>query len=338
MISPELPDHPIFICGHPKAGTSLLRAVFDSHPQLIAYPEESMFFRRFLPRAQGLDLDGQLELADQLLIHIFTWNRQNPPASQAGFPDRDYSAISYQAVRQAMRDWLATRLTADPGVLNAGDILCAAVLAYGQVSSQITDQTRYWIEKSPYNEYYAGQIFAWWPEARCIHIVRDPRDNYVSYRRKHSSWGAEFFAANWQRSTQAGMRNQENFGAWRYLLLRYEDLAQAPEKTLHQMVEFLQIEWSPSLADPTRAGEQWQGNSMFANQFQSISAAPVGRWKESLSPQEAAVIEIKNRFLMEAWQYPTQASQQFIPALAARLRLLAWPLRRKFIPRQPAAE
>ena len=297
-----------------------------------------MFFRRYLPRAEGLDLEGQLELAEKLLIHIFTWNQQKPPASQAGFADRDYSAIPYEDVRQAMRDLL---VSAEQGELHAREILCAAVLAYGQVSSQITEETRYWIEKSPYNEHYAGRIFEWWPEARCIHIVRDPRDNYASYRRKHSTWSAEFFAANWKRSTQAGMQNQERFGAWRYLLLRYEDLAQAPEKTLQQLVDFLQIEWDPALAAPTRGGERWQGNSMFANQFQSISTAPVGRWKEPLStggisPQDAAVIEIAALPLMKAWQYPAEASQQFAPALAARLRLLTWPLRRKLISRPPA--
>ena len=31
---------------------------------------------------------------------------------------------------------------------------------------------------------------------------------------------------------------------------------------------------------------------MFSDQFQGISAAPVARWKEELSPQDAAVIEV----------------------------------------------
>lgn len=35
-------DRPIFICGHPKSGTSLLRNLLDNHPQLAVYPEESL--------------------------------------------------------------------------------------------------------------------------------------------------------------------------------------------------------------------------------------------------------------------------------------------------------
>ena len=48
-----LRDSPIFICGHPKSGTSLLRSILDSHPEIIVYPEETGFFRRYLPNSDG---------------------------------------------------------------------------------------------------------------------------------------------------------------------------------------------------------------------------------------------------------------------------------------------
>ncbi len=320
-----LRKRPVFICGHPKAGTSLLRAVFDSHPQLIVYPEETIFFRRYLPRAKDLDLEAQLHLAEEHLIHIFKWNTAHPDPSQAGYSDRDYSAVSYEAVQQAMHS-LAGQKTQNPG-----DILSAAVLAYGQVSGQLNHDSRWWVEKSPYNEYFADKIFQWWPEARCIHIVRDPRDNYVSYRRKHPDWSPEFFAANWKRSTQAGLQNRRLYGDERYTILRYEDLTRAPEEYLKTMVNFLGITWDPSLSAPTRAGEQWQGNSMFADQFQSISAAPVARWKEKLAPLDAAVIALANHPEMDSLGYmkPQDWSDPYTPWRKARIRLATWPLRRR---------
>jgi hypothetical protein len=195
------------------------------------------------------------------------------------------------------------------------------------------------VEKSPYNEYFAQQIFAWWPEACCVHILRDPRDNFVSYRRKHSDWRAEFFANNWRRSTQAGDDNQQRFGAQRYLILRYEDLVRSPEAKLKELAEFLDIDWDASLTAPTRAGEQWAGNSMFADQFQSISAAPVARWKESLATEEAAVIEWITRPLLEKWGYPAETLQNARLARRARWRATTWPIRRRFfVPRPPSAE
>ena len=86
-LADELRDRPVFICGHPKAGTSLLRAVLDSHPQLVVYPEETNFFRRILPRLQGQDLEVQIKLAERNLIHIFQWNRAEPdPNGRPGRP------------------------------------------------------------------------------------------------------------------------------------------------------------------------------------------------------------------------------------------------------------
>jgi hypothetical protein len=318
--SPDLRDKPVFICGHPKAGTSLVRAILDSHPQLIVYPEETVFFRRFLPQSVGLDLEAQLELAEKTLIHIFEWNQETPPLSQEGFPDRDYSSIAFEDVRQAFHE------RASEDYRHPGDILSAAVLAYGQIRDQVGSETLHWVEKSPYNEYFAEQIFTWWPEARCIHVVRDPRDNYTSYRRKHPSWNPEFFAANWRRSTQAGLQNARRFGPKYYRLLRYEDLTGSPDATLHQLVDFLHIDWHPSLASPTRAGEGWAGNSMFADQFQGISAAPVDRWKEELGALDARVIELMIKSTLVECDY--SPSYPNLPqSLAARWRVAAWPIR-----------
>ena len=318
---PELRDRPVFICGHPKAGTSLVRAVLDSHPQLIVYPEETVFFRRFLPRSVGLDLEAQLELADQTIIHIFDWNPQAPSPSQEGFLDRDYTAISHEEVRQTMRE-LVDRTCRHPG-----DILSAAVLAFGQISGQAG---KCWVEKSPYNEYFTEQIFTWWPKARCIHVIRDPRDNYLSYRRKHPDWSSEFFAANWRRSTRAGVQNQRRFGAQHYRLLRYEDLTRAPEETLEQLAGYLEIDWDASLDSPTRAGQGWAGNSMFADQFQGISAAPVARWKEQLNPQEASVIERMAKPLLEDFNYSPANTTVNTQTLIASWRAVTWPIRRRF--------
>ncbi len=322
----SLIDSPVFICGHPKAGTSLIRAILDGHPQLIVYPEESIFFRRFLPKAINLGLPEQILLAEKELIHIFQWDSKKPAPSQEGYPDRDYSFIPFEEVRQELSRMMKENYR------HPGDILRAAVLAYGQVSRQITPQTIRWVEKSPYNEYHAGKIFEWWPQARCIHIVRDPRDNFVSYRRKHPKWNAEFFSMNWLRSTQAGLQNQEHYSSQRYLVMRYEDLTASPQEYLNKLVAFLGINWDESLVEPTRAGIQWRGNSMFANQFQSISSAPVARWKEKLNNDDAAVVSLMTRPFLERLGYSSKSEIEKMSRenRKARWRIASWPIRRRF--------
>ncbi len=285
-----LRDSPIFICGHPKAGTSLLRSVLDSHPEVIVYPEETGFFRRYLPNAIDKPVDKKLELADRYLTHIFEWNQINPPAHQKGFPDRDYSNLPVDEIRAEMRRLVNEKFR------HEGDMLSAAMLAFGKVAGKLNEDTKYWVEKTPYNERYAEQIFSFWPDAKCIHVVRDPRDNYVSYRVKHPDWTARFFARNWNISTRLGMANTKRFGPDRYWLTTFEEFVQQPENTLAKLVDFLEIGDDPSLRKPTRAGREWKGNSMWSEQFSQISSAPVGRWVNALSPLDVAAIQaISNR-------------------------------------------
>jgi hypothetical protein len=280
-----LRDLPVFLCGHPKSGTSLLRNLLDSHPELVVYPEETGFFRRYLPLAEGLSRPGKAALAEERLIHIFQWNQEEPPEHQRGFPDRDYSWISYEAVKGAFH----RRLEAEP-FRHEGDILSTAVLAFGEVTGQLGEQTRRWVEKSPYNERYADWIYEWWPQALCLHIVRDPRDNFLSYQRKHPEWKAETFATSWIASTRAGIQNQERRGAARYRLLRYEDLVSAPQALIGEICEFLGIQAVGSLTEPSRAGRAWAGNSMFGDRFQGIEADPAGRWRTALPAEDAGLL------------------------------------------------
>jgi len=282
----KIENHPVFICGHPKAGTSLLKTLLDGHPALMVYPEETLFFRRFLPAAEGKPFKEQLDLAEQLLIHIFEWNQDNPPAHQVNFPDRDYSDISFEDVRDALKGFLAE------GDTQVKDFLPAAVRAFGKVSGVLNEGSQAWVEKSPYNEFYTEEIFNWWPEARCIHIVRDPRDNYVSYKRKQPSWTVRVFARNWVRSTQAGLANQAKYGGERYMLIRFEDLLMNPEAVTRDVARFLDLSWDEVLLQPTRAGDAWRGNSMFDETFQAISTDPIGRWKDLLEPYPLAMLQV----------------------------------------------
>ncbi len=153
---------------------------------------------------------------------------------------------------------------------------------------------------------------------RCIHIVRDPRDNYASYQQKQGSWSAGKFSAHWNRSTAAGCLNEADYGDDRYWLLRYEDLVTEPEKTLGQICQFLGIEDHPTLRKPTRVGDLWRGNSMFAAEFQGISSAAVGRWKEQLPASQAGVVQTASRQYIKRFNY-----QDVIP-VSFRDRLTGW--------------
>ena len=95
----KLRQRPVFIAGHPKAGTSLLLNLLDSHSQLLVFPEETLFFREVLPILKETPQKRWFELAERSLIDFFNWDPENPVESQAGFESHDYSLISFEQVR-----------------------------------------------------------------------------------------------------------------------------------------------------------------------------------------------------------------------------------------------
>ena len=97
-------------------------------------------------------------------------------------------------------------------------------------------------------------------------------------------------------------------------------------------MDFLAIDWDNSLAAPTRAGDLWQGNSMFSNQFQGISHTPVARWKENLAPIEADIVTLMTRTYLESWNYEAASDTRDtgIQNRAAHWRVATWPIRRRF--------
>jgi len=281
----ELREHPIFLCGNPRSGTSLVRALFDGHPQVIAYPYESFFFRGFLPQAAKRDIDGKVDLASRYLLQFMGLRREM---------DEDYE--NFHPNEDTVHDFAnmclsIQRQIASHGLRHDGDLLSAAILAFGEVYGFLNENSRYWLEKSIYNEFFAKQIFTWWPKARCIHLVRDPRDVYASYQPRRQKVLPRKFALRWGKSVLQGINNQHAYGEDRYLIFKFEHLVQEPESAIQLLIEFLDIRNDDILRNPSYMGIPWDGNSTFSENFSGISAKPAGRWRQELAPRDVQIIE-----------------------------------------------
>lgn len=297
----SLLDHPIFICGHPKSGTTLLVSLLDSHPQILVYPNETFFFRGFVPEIENRDLDEKVSLAQRYLLHFFERSSGHSDDRQVAEYAEDHRFLDYLRSCEAMREEVDVN-----GIRHDGDLLGSVIYSYGRVHGSLSAETIYWLEKTPYNEHFADLLFKWWPDAHCIHIVRDPRDNFATYKRKHQSLSPEDFSLGWNSSTKVGLKNRDRYGKKNYLLLRYEDLTADPEKIIQQVIAFLGISDDEILRVPTNNGILWEGNSQYGDKFQGISTKPVGRWRRELSNNSIEIIETICAELMELLGYEFQ--------------------------------
>jgi hypothetical protein len=297
MNSASQDGSPVFICGYPKSGTTLLLALLDHHPELLVFPEETRFFKQILPYPKRQNLDYVLSQTSVKNLGLGKFRMTSGA--------RDYSEIDFNTYTKCLEVSVGT--SPDPLTLLEGVINC-----YGRVTGQ--RGTRYWVEKTPLNEFYLNKANQLWPDLKALYMIRDPRDNYCSHsdlrqrrhlarkkkyadadeetRAKHLSPPLEIteFIAYWLDSIaqweQFAKRNESQA-----LLIRYRDLVQNPRQELSRICDFLGINWDDILLSPTRNGTLWTGNSMHGTQFTGISTSSLGRYKQHLDEGEIRQLE-----------------------------------------------
>jgi len=278
-MSIDLEEHPVFIGGIPRSGTTLLRSLLDGHPELVVHPGRSGFFSLFVPAVRQLTNDQRIPLAERILLRHH-YDRRNLPPS----PDRP----DYGVVRQVFLERLLG------STLLLSDYLSSAILAVAQVTGTLDERKRRWIERTCFNELHADKIFEWWREARLIQIIRDPRATYAArLKRKAEHNTVSAFAHTWLRSARQARRIQRLFGSVRFMKIRYEDLVREPELETERMVNFLDIQEDRILLRPTQhAGrEDWTGNSAYGKTYSSIEDSSVARWRSLLTPAQLLLLE-----------------------------------------------
>ncbi|HEX5588459.1 MAG TPA: sulfotransferase, partial [Acidimicrobiia bacterium] len=190
---------------------------------------------------------------------------------------------------------------------------------------------RRWGDKSLHTEHYADRVFAEYPDARIVHMVRDPRDRYASVRRRHGQDLSRVGAATgrWRSSMRAARRNLRRHPG-RYLVVRYEDIVDDPEATMQRVCRFAGLDYTPAMLAMTGAPDHRDtgGNSSFGDvEVQSISAKAVGRYRSVLTQGEIAFIQCVVRRDMAVTRYEP-ADIGF--TLAERARFALWELPSQF--------
>lgn len=138
-------------------------------------------------------------------------------------------------------------------------------------------------EKLPANYIYVAAIARALPEARLIHIVRDPMDNCFSIFRQMYT-GVNPFSFNQRELAQhyvaydEWMRQFANGLPDRMLQVRYEQLVAMPALVGRAMFRFCGLDWSEECADPSRNPRPVTApGSVIVDQ--PLHSGFVGRWR-----------------------------------------------------------
>lgn len=287
----------IFVCGHRKCGTTLLLNLLDNHPELAVYPIDVAYFYGYFPTyIHGeFTLDERRARFDRV---VFTELQSH--LARSGLSDR----IDVARFREMFFADIGRRLGDMRAVTNTMAESYKKVMRYGN---------RPVVLKETSIEIYASEILAWHPNAKFIHILRDPRDNYSALKAGVESYYAQF--GDDQKSLLASMlhrarlsmlyaaANQKLFDRDRYHVIRFEDLVGESDVTLGRLREFLGISDSKTMKVPTILGQPTKGNSFEGFDFSALSSRNIGRWKSRITQQEAAIIEFHFGETMDMFGY-----------------------------------
>jgi hypothetical protein len=126
-------------------------------------------------------------------------------------------------------------------------------------------------------------------DVRVIELVRDGRGVAHSYARKYGSFARGL--RHWAESARDADRLRRRVAPERWLRVRYEDFARAPERELARVCELLGIEFEPSmLAFRSAAWEGIAGNRVAKGTGERIELDE--RWRGALSSWQRALFAV----------------------------------------------
>ncbi|MBR8831198.1 MAG: hypothetical protein N5P05_002964 [Chroococcopsis gigantea SAG 12.99] len=131
-----------------------------------------------------------------------------------------------------------------------------------------------------------------WPEARFVHIVRDPRD--VAYSCIEMGWASNTFYGikAWIEAENLWERMKNQLPPEKYIEIQYENLLGSPIEVLSQICSFMGIDYDAAMLSYPAHTTYKYPNSKYAY-----------KWKEKNNPKDIQLIECQLKGLLEKRGY-----------------------------------
>jgi hypothetical protein len=162
-------------------------------------------------------------------------------------------------------------------------------------------------------------VYAMFPNAKVVHVVRDGRDCALSHYRM--AWGfrnAYVAARHWLDYMQRTRATGERVGPGQYMEFRYEDLLRDPGRVLARLEQFILGREDASIR--TCALAKIGDNGLSGN---------FNKWKSEMSPREQGIFESEAGSMLERLGYEPAGYKHSVSMLEASYWWLEDRLRRE---------
>ena len=312
---------PVFILGSHKSGTSLLRSLLDGVNEFFVIPIETHFFqysghwvdysfRSALPGKPTFD-----DMVNNITQHIKLSNgteSQTSDSTLTGLWNIDRFIKYINAEGPVNYDQIGFRGFFD------SYIEAIHVSLYGKPPS--CDR---FVEKSVENAEFTVNLKSLYPDAKFIHVIRNPYANLTAIR-KYIGYKRYPFLGNALQAMKHSYYYlyKNSLLISDYMIVRYEDLVSKPLEIMESIARFIEIDFSETLLRPTVMGKAWRGNSTTGQRFNGISNVPLAAWKKEIYPLEIFLVNNFFGHVIRDYQYDKlePRSSIYLPAQKERLK------------------
>lgn len=278
-------EEPFFVIGSPRSGTTLMVQILSRHSRLFIPPETEFFY---LLSLYGLiDRPFRIPQATRFLDFYLA----SRPAVMLGLDQI-----------QGLRERLLAGASSYEGMF----VRLMAVL--GEPSEKAR-----WGEKTPHHLHAAEAILTLFPAAPMIALVRDGRAVTRS-RLQKQNWEQNIFGAAklWERDSRR-LRRLLRCHEKRILVVRYEELVNAPRAAIERVCQWLGESFEPQMLDPVAEVEPrfeaYYRQSWMEKATGAIDPSRIEAWRAAFSAQELALINHVQAKELRFWGYPVESAR-----------------------------
>ncbi len=270
----EKPQKGLFIVGSGRSGTTLLRLILDSHPE-IAVSDESQFLSTFI-HYRNLKID------------------YTDPAVRRALLKNIHGFVSALYAKDPNYFW--TRF-----FQNNIDVLAEKSRDFDTLIQEIyyrfhsESGKTIWGDNTPHYINLAQYLKRIFPSAKFIHLIRDGRDVHLSIEKV--PWGPNHVynsALYWKRIIHTGERNKAKWPDDWYDLI-YENLLKDPETELQKLCQFIGTSYDPDMINFYKTAEKRLPSTRINSDFQKtkspIDPRNCEKWKKKMSRKDNCIFE-----------------------------------------------
>jgi hypothetical protein len=254
-----------FLLGRGRSGTTLLRSLLDAHPSIAVAPEALFVMSLHRRYSRG------------------TWT-----------PQRIRSFHAHAFLERRLRRWNVTRADLEARALSSTSEPSFADLSaelYESHADACGKQRGRWLgDKNPRYSLCVDSLREVFPSAKFVHLVRDYRDNVLSFRDVPFDLSSPAALAHrWVRYNAAIVKAASAAPEF-FHQIRFEDLVNAPAPTLASLCGFLGVEATVDLLDGERATDM-HGAAWHRHLGRPVDATLAGRWRHELTHDQVATLD-----------------------------------------------